>query len=57
MIIENNHDISKWVVTVHQTLKLIGFINYVEEILAFLIHKPYNFYNIDDNITKTKFWD
>ena len=49
------HDISKLVVTVQQTLKLVGFITYVEKILVFLIHKPYNFYNIDDNITITIF--
>ena len=44
------HDISKLVVTVQQRLKMAGFITYVEKILVFLIHKPYNFYDIDDNI-------
>ena len=45
------HDISKLVITVQQTLKLVGFITYVEKILVFLIHKSYNFYDIVDNIT------
>ena len=49
------HDISKLVVTVQQTLKLVGFITYIKKFLVFLIHKPYNFYDIDDNITITIF--
>ena len=46
------HDISKLVVTVQQTMKLL----LVKKFLVFLICKPYNFYNIDDNITITIFW-